>query len=158
MTTRTTSSFISVTPTVTASSTYSAGNTVGGLMTFLGAVVPSSNTGILESVTITSKTVQTGEIDLYLFNQNPSASTWTDKSAPAINAADVSKVIGVYKLSSTASGLGTHTIYNLNGIAQSFGILLPNQALYGVLVTPAQPSAQFGTTSDLVVTLGILND
>lgn len=153
---------IPVTPTVTASSTYSAGNEVGGLMTFVGASAPPTFAGVLESVSITSKSAQTGELDLYLCTTLP-VTTFTDKTGPSINAADVTKCsIGPIKLTVTGSGLGTHTVYNSSALGIVFQT--PDQtktptatnSLYGILITPAQPSAQFGSTSDLTVTLGIL--
>lgn len=155
--------FIAVTPTVTPSSTYSAGNEVGGLLTFISAGVSPTYAGVLESVSMTVNTVQTGEFDLYLCTRNPTNSTWADKSTPSINTADkASCSIGPVKLTSVSSGLGTHSVYNATGLATIFG--LPNQTsnpnlpsnLYGILVTPSQPSAQFGSASDITVTLGIL--
>lgn len=145
---------ISQTLTVTASSAYTSGNEVGGLSTFAGAV-GTAGSGIVQSIRATSKSVQTGPLKLYLFNVNPTNTTWTDKTTPAINAADVSSVIGVYSLSSTDSGLGTHTIYTLDGVGKAFSIA-SGTSLYGVLVTTGTPT--FGSSSDIVVTINVLQD
>jgi hypothetical protein len=146
---------ITVTPTVTASSTYSAGNEVGGLMTFASAGRTPGTSGVIQDVTITSKTAQTGEFDLYLFDSNPSSSTWADKTGPAINAADVAKVIGIVKLTKNYSGLGTHTVYKPDETTFA-PIPFAASSLYGVLVTPGVPSAQFGSTADLTVKIGVI--
>jgi len=148
------SSISTVTPTITAGA-YTAGWEVGGLMTFTNVVRGTS--GVLQSIWITSKSAQTTPFKLYLFNANPSNSTWTDHAVTTtnINAADVSKLIGVYTLGSFDSGLGVHTIYTLDGIAKDF-VLSSGTSLYGVLVcinafTPA-------STSDLVVNINVLED
>lgn len=145
---------ISQTPTVKLTA-YTAGNEVGGIMTFSGAGRTPGTSGIVQDVTITCKTAQTGELDLYLFNANPSNSTWTDGAVPAINAADVSKVIGVCKLTKTYSGLGTHTLYKPDETTWA-PLPFAGSTLYGVLVTPGVPSALYGTTSDLVVTIQVI--
>lgn len=148
------SAAVTVTPTVTASSAYTAGNEVGGLITF-SSTVGIAGSGVVQSIRVTSKTVQTGTLKLYLFNINPSNTTWTDKTAPAINSADVTSVIGVYLLSAPDSGLGTHTIYNLDGIGKAFSIA-SGTSLYGILVTSGTPT--WGSTSDVAVTVNILQD
>lgn len=146
---------IPVNPAVTASSTYTAGNVVGGLLTFTGAGRDPNNSGIVQDVTLNFKTVQTGEFDLYLFNSNPTASTWADKTAPAITDADKLAVIGVVKMTKNNSGLGVHTIYKPDETTFA-PIPFSGANLYGILVTPGVPSAQFGATSDLSVILGVI--
>lgn len=146
---------MAVNPTVTASSTYSAGNEVGGLMTFTGIGRDPNSSGVVQDVTILSKTVQTGEFDLYIFNSNPTASTWADKTAPGITGADKLALIGVVKMTKNYSGLGTHTMYKPDETTFA-PIPFSGANLYGVLITPGVPSAQFGTTSDLSVILGVI--
>lgn len=148
----------SVTPTITSASAYASGNEVGGLMTFTNAVRNQQNTnsGTLQSVIVTCKTVQFSGLDLYLFSSNPSNSTWTDKTSPAINAADVSKLILKVPLALIDSGLGTHTLYQATGINFPFNLGSSNTSLYGVLVTRGTPT--YGSTTDIVVTLGVWDD
>lgn len=149
----TTSFAVSVTPTVTASSTYAAGNEVGGLMTFASVTRTPKFSGKIDTITITSKSIQSAEFDLYLCDVNPSSSTWTDKTGPAINSADVSKCKWMIPLTANASGLGTYTSYTATGLGLSFLLPSSGTSLYGILVTPQIPSAQFGSTTDLVVTV-----
>lgn len=144
---------VTVTPTVTASSAYTAGNEVGGLLAFANAVGTALG-GIVQSITVTSKSVQTTAFKLYLFSANPTNSTWTDKAAPAINAADLPSLLGVYTIGAADSGLGTMTVWNLDGVSKSFRS--STTSLYGVLVAIGTPT--FASTSDVSVTVSALKD
>jgi hypothetical protein len=151
----TASSNVSATGTVTASA-YSAGNGVGGLLTFPLALRAATLSGLVDSITVQFKSVQAGiGMKLYLLNANPTASTFTDKTAPAIAAADIGKVISVWTLGTVDSGLGTCSIWTLEGIGRA--IVAAGTTLYGVLVTTGALTPT--STSDLVgVTIGILQD
>jgi hypothetical protein len=143
---------ISVSPTVTAAA-YATGNIVGGKMTFSAALL-TAGSGVLESITLKIKTVQTATFTLALFDSNPTNSTWTDKTASAINAADIPFHIGNFILNGPSSVLGTETIYNLNGIGKA--INAGASTLYGVLVVTGTPT--FGSTTDISVVIEILQD
>ena len=139
-----------LTPTVTAAA-YTAGNVVGGLLTFTN-VFGQSLRGTLTDILVKSKSVQTTTYKLYLFSQQPSASTWTDKAAPAINAADLPYLLGVYTSGAADSGLGTETSNQLNNIASN--IRSNSQNLYGILVCAATPT--YASTSDVTVSVRVL--
>ena len=146
---------VKLNPTVTASSAYTAGYVVGGLLSFTSAF-GAANSGLLESIVISLKSVQTCGFKLYLFTDNPSGSTTTDKAALSVAAADITKQAGVYTLASTIadSGGGTSTVYNLDAIGKV--IVSASTTLYAVLVTTATPT--FAATSDVFVTVGIIQD
>lgn len=145
----------SVTPTVTASSAYTANTVVGGLLTFANSV-DTAGSGLLQSIVINSKSVQTAGFKLAVFNANPTASTFTDNVAPSINSADVNKLIGIYDLSGTySSALGTHTIYQYDSIGKLFAIP-SGTALYGALLTTGTPT--FSSNTDVTVALSIIKD
>lgn len=143
---------VTVAPTVTASA-YTAGNVVGGKMTF-ASMLDAALSGMLESIHVVSKTALTAGLKLYLFNADPSSSTFTDKSAPSIHASDFAKLIGVYPLSQPDSGLGTHAVWLLDSIGKSFNA--GSSSLYAVLVTTGTPTP--GSTSDFSVTLAVIKD
>lgn len=143
---------VAVSPTVTASA-YTTGNIVGGKITFSNALL-TAGSGILESISVKSKTTQTASFALAIFDSNPSNSTWTDKTAPAINAADLPFLVGIYSLSVSPISLGTGSVYNLNGIGQALNA--GATTLYGILIVTGTPT--FGSTSDITVTLGLLQD
>lgn len=144
---------VSVTPSVTSNSLYLAGNLVGGLLSFTNAL--RSLTGKLTSVTVACKSLQLSiGMKLYLFKANPSNSSWVDKHAPAINGLDVPNVLGVLPLSSVDTGLGTCSVWVLDGIEKA--ITSASSTVYAALVTLGAPL--FGSTSDVTVTLGIIQD
>lgn len=145
---------VAVTLTVTASSAYASGNVVGGLMTFPNVVQATPLSGIIQAISLRFKSVQTGSFDLYLFGSNPTASTFTDKTAPSLNAADFDKVIAVYSFTANKSGLGTHTIYDLDAVGRA--IVLASTSLYGVLITTSTPT--FASASDPSVLIATLDD
>jgi hypothetical protein len=139
--------------TVTASSAYTTGNVVGGKITFSSALL-TAGSGVLESISLRSKSVQTATFTLFLFDSNPTNTTWTDKTAPSINVNDIPFLVGAFQLSSFSSGLGTHTIYMLNGISQT--LAAGATTLYGILIVTGTPT--FTATTDLTLALGILQD
>ena len=151
------STIVSVTPVVTAGLAYGAGNIVGGLLHFQNCFRAAQPTALLQTWGILSKSVQTTAFRLYLFNQNPTHSTWTDKSAPNINAADIPFLIpgaGVFAVSNNDSGLGTVTVY---GAGLQFCVIQSASTdLYGILTCTGTPT--FASTSDLTIQLGIQQD
>lgn len=95
-------------PTVTASA-YTAGNAIGGLQTIAGASRVSGTSGasgtggILTSLMMNVKSVQSTQVDVFIFNANPSGSTCTDHGAFVLAAADAAKVRGVLSIPATAA-------------------------------------------------------
>lgn len=143
---------VSVTPTVTAS-TYAANRVIGGVMTFANILPPATNSAILESLTLKFKgSTQTVTFNVALFDAVPTG-TFTDTQTAAIAAADTANLLGVYQLALPISVLGTHTIYNLSGIAAAIQGL--NTSLYAVVV-PSATTGALGSTSDMTLTVGVL--
>jgi hypothetical protein len=140
-----------VTPTVTAGA-YVAGNSVGGLITLPSAFL-SANTGILRSIRLTSKSVQTAEFDVTLFSSQP-VTAFADHAAPAIAAADVARVQPPIKLTNNYSGLGTHTVYGADNIQR--GMEEVGSSLYAVITTPG--TSTFASTSDVQLCASISMD
>jgi hypothetical protein len=132
-------------PTVT-NNTYAANQLVGGLLTFAN-LFTSKGSGILQSVTVNFKTAQTVGFVFFPFSANPSNSTWTDRSAGAINAADVFKARPPISLASPKSNLGTHTVYSATGLGQPW--VTGSTSGWGVLV-PEATTASLGGTADVV--------
>lgn len=83
---------VPITQTVTASSAYTTGNALGGLMTIAGAERISTKGSLLQSVTANMKSAQSTIIDVFIFTSNPTASTCTDKTAFVLATADFNKV------------------------------------------------------------------
>lgn len=149
---------IAVTPTVTASA-YTAGNVLGGIMTFASALLGSPNasptkwSAVLESICVKFKaTAVTGEIDVAIFTASPLGGTYTDKTAPTFNTADAAKLVGVYALTVPESTLGTMTVYNLDGI----GAVIDgaSTSIFAVVTVKGTPTP--ASTTDVIVELGVL--
>lgn len=143
-------------PPLTQSSAYTAGNLVGGLITLLKTMVTSRHpgAGVLQSISLNFKDAQTAEFDVYGFRANPSSSTWTDKATPSINAADVFKVRPPIKLTTAASGLGTHTSYGTDAVARA--ALNGSTTDYFAIVTTGTPT--FASTTDAQFCAAYLQD
>ena len=144
---------VTATPTVTASSAYTAGNELGGLLTYSNAF-GTQQSGVIQSVRAVCKSVQTTGLKVYFFTTNPTNSTWADKTTPAINAADVGYALGPFTLSSPDSGLGTITTWTLDGIGAA--IVASSTTLYAAAVVTGTPT--FASTSDCTVTVTVLQD
>lgn len=146
----------SQTPTVTTGSAYASGNVVGGLLTFGPLVRRESGGGILNTVILRDKSGQAGTYDLFLFDQNPTNSTFTDKSAVAINTADLSKVIGVLTIAAVKLGAAsTMGVSTLNSANLSFK-LTSGSTIWGVLVVRGTPT--YAGASDVSVDLVVVPD
>jgi hypothetical protein len=144
---------VAETPTVTAG-TYAANKVIGGIMTFSN-VLPATSPygGVLESITVKFKaSVQTVAFNVAVFTASPSG-TFTDGQTAAIATTDSALLLGIYQLSLNNSSLGTHTIYNLDGIAKAIDGSSAN--LY-IVVVPTATTAALASTSDMIVSLGIL--
>ena len=138
----------SVTP-VISTTAYTTNYEAGPLMSFTG--LPAD--GTLMSIVATCKSVQSIGLKLYLFNANPSHTTWTDKTAPAINALDIGFLIGTYVLGAPDSGLGTVSLLILDNIWKAYTIP-SGTTLYGILTVQGAPT--FASTSDLTVSVSVI--
>lgn len=141
---------VSVSMTVTTGSAYTAGNVVGGKLTFASAV-RSQLTGVLQSVRLIFQDTQTAEFDVTFFSSNP-ATTFTDKTAPAISTADALLAQPTIALSNAATKLGANmTTYGADGIGRA--IKLATTTLYAVVTTTGTPTFTGGTAPQLSVSI-----
>lgn len=136
--------------TVTASSAYTSGNAVGGLMTLPSATASNGNgstspSATLQSVLMYTKSAQAVSTDVFLFSANPSASTCTDKTAFSLAAADFDKVVGVAHINDWTSG-GTPSIGQSQNLALPV-VLASGTAMYACAVTRGTPT--YTSTSDV---------
>lgn len=149
---------VAVTPTVTASA-YTAGNVMGGIMTFASALLaaplvsPTKWSAILESINVKFKAAAVvGEIDVAVFTASPAGGTYTDKTGPTWGAADTANLVGIYPLTAPISTLGTMTTYNLDGIGAA--IDGASASLFVVMTVKGTPTP--ASTTDVIVELGVL--
>ncbi len=147
-----------IVPTVTANSAYASGQSVGGVQVVSDAFINSS--GIVQNVTILDKNSQSIGMNVMIFNQQPSSS-YPDKSAVTLSAADMLKVVGIFTISSgsrgwtTAGGVTISTTCPL-GIPVAMTTTGTRTTMW---VLPIATSAgTFTTTSGLIFNYGMLQD
>lgn len=148
---------LTFTPTV-QSAAYSAGNVMGGLQTvacFTAASIPS---GIFDNFMIASKGGNTGAMTIYIFDTNPTASTFTDKSAISLNAADVGKLAFAPFILTPAVPQGATAAVAEYGVIRSLqnGDKPTTQNLYIAIVANATITP--GTTTDIVCNIAVSRD
>lgn len=139
-------------PTVTASSAYVANNCVGGRLIFSN-ILGVQQSGVVQNITIACKTAQTTGYKLYLFTDNPSNTTITDKATPTLNVLDLPKLVDVITLGASDSTL-TPTLNVTDNIGRA--VVSPTNNLYGILLTTGTPT--YTASADLFVTLTVLQD
>ena len=134
------------TPTITAGA-YSAGDAVGGLLTF--DIIQNHNIGgIIKSVVITDKAKQSVEFDLVLFNQTftPTA----DNAAFDVSDADLLNCVGVANIPTTAyMDFVDNSVAIVGNLFVSAKSADDNGKLYGQLITRGTPT--YASTSDLQI-------
>lgn len=157
---------IEVTPAVSASSAYTAGDQVGGIQQlssvfpdFQRSVNPVSKAGgsgskfpghvILQTITVTDLGEQDAAFELFFFNELPTVAS-SDNAALSIVDSEAHKCIGHYSFAPTYGSTGEFSV----GSVANINLMLPQQAdfdnldLWVVVSTPGTPT--FASTSDLV--------
>lgn len=147
---------VTVIPPVTASNAYGTNYVVGGLLTFTNAFT-STGSGIIQSVDVNIKKQETSGFTLFFFSQMPSNSIFTDAAVAAIAASDIPYVRAPVSLTGNiqlaSSGFTNYSATGL-AIAMSPG----TTSLYGLLLANAALTNQFGTASDVSVSVRVLQD
>lgn len=135
---------------------YAANDLVGGKRTITSAVRTSGGTGIIRGVTIVDQAANSAAnsvYDLYLFNSDPSGTTFTENSPLDIADADMSKVIGVIRIDGVAgSTLFTNVDNNILYKPVEIPIVQSGTtSLFAALIARGGPT--FAATTDVVVKL-----
>lgn len=147
----------SVIPTVQNAS-YSAGQCLGGLQTIS---IGSTNglSGILQQIQVASKGGSTVGIVVYVWQTNPSSSTFTDKSNIVVSQADNEALILQPQLLTPAivvSAQDTTTYASATNLASPFVNGSSNTNLYVALVANATVTP--ATTTDLRLNIQGIKD
>ncbi len=130
-----------------------ANDCVGGKFS-LALFRASTGTGIIHAVTVLDLDNQKVALDVFFFDSDPSASTFTNNTAVSLNSADRAKIIGKASIgagdyANIASGIAVATVSNV-GIPVDSGA-----TVYVAIVTQATPTY---TTGTMIVTVGALQD
>jgi len=137
------------TPTVTVGA-YTAGDAVGGLLTFANAAREAGSGGVVKDLLIIDDAGQDVEMELWLFSSTFTA--MADNAAWAPSEANLRKLVGIV---STADGAwfeaGTPSVARVEASQEYTAV---GTSLYGQLVTRGTPT--FAATDDVTVILGLL--
>ena len=140
-----------VTPTISTSA-YTAGDSIGGVMTFSTVNRSSGESIRLDSVQVADNADIGAAMDLVLFDRNPASGTFTDNAAADPTDTEINQIVGVI-------AIGSYSSFNDNSVSDTAvnrSMVLNGTDLFGVLVARSAPT--FVATSDLTVTLTILQD
>jgi len=129
--------------TVTPFLAYASGDVVGGLIT-IPAILRGGRSGILQSVRLNFKSVQTAEFDIYQFQALPAAA-FIDKTRPTLVDNDIFLARPPIQLTTAYSDFGTMTVYGMDAFvgARKAG----STADYFLIITKGTPT--FPTPSDM---------
>lgn len=151
-TVRTLSKNVTIVPTITAGA-YSAGDAVGGKMTFPSATA-SRKTAVLSTVVIVDEADQGAALDLVCFNQSFTATS--DNVALAISDADAQNLIAWVSIGASdyvdVGGAKVAVIANIGQLVTTSG----GRDIHCQMKTTGTPT--YAATDDLRVTLGFLQD
>jgi len=142
------------TPTITAG-LYSAGDAVGGLLTFAGAARTSGGGGVIKGVVIIDDDGEDVELELWLFNQTFTA--MVDNAAWAPSEADLENFIGVVSTLTSDQGwmaAGTPSVCDIE-VAKRYDLV--GTSMFGQLVNPTG-TPTWTATDDLTVKVALLQD
>lgn len=131
-----------------AAALHAVGAVIGGIVTVPSLARAAGKTGYVVAASLFSKIAFTGQIDIFIFNASPAASTTADNSAFSLHANDVNKLLGVIHV----------TDWSALGAAYSLGFVdncrVPVDGLAGsdlYLVLVARTAITFTGTADMSV-------
>lgn len=145
---------VTSTPTVTASSAYTSGNAVGGLLTFSNAARASGKPIEIVGARILDKNANStanSPYELYLFDRTFTADT--DKTAFDPSDSDMANCHEVLAFATTDAYVTSNNTICRWAASRRAVMLLNGTDLFGQLVTRSTPT--YGATSDLTVLLTI---
>jgi len=142
---------ISQTPTVTAGA-YSAGDCVGGELTFVNAARTAGEGGFVTDVVVVDDAGQDVALELWLFDQTITSPG--DNAAWAATEAELHNLVAIY---ATDDGqwraAGTPSVCHLKEVARFQAV---GTSLFGQLVTRGTPT--FAATDDVTVKIKVAQD
>jgi hypothetical protein len=143
----------SVEPAVTAGA-YSAGDIMGGLLTFTDLAPGEGMSFVLDTVEVALKADVAPALTLILFDRVPLGTTQTDNAAYSLAVADAFKVIAVLPftvLGAYTVDHGTPATVTLAGLARVLKAADDRRTIYGLLVDGT--GVTLASVADLKVTL-----
>lgn len=147
----------SIAPTLAVdTAAYLANDVVGGKLTITNAMRISGGTGILTGVTLVDLANQKAAFDIFLFNADPSAGTYTDNGAISWNDTDLGKCISrIEVLASDYKSVGSKAVASLRNLGEVVKAV-GSRHLYALMVTTSAPD--YVATTDLIVRFKFVRD
>lgn len=143
----------SLTPTISASPDYSAGDCVGGILSFTVLNAGLGRPVKVKSLVVKDKNGQSPALSFLFFKSTPTGGTYTDNSALAFGSGDVANLTGVVRIVAGdyyVPVTGT-SVAALGGIDQIMAV--GAQTLFCLMV--ADSSLNAASTSDITLELGV---
>jgi hypothetical protein len=146
---------ISVTPVVTAAGAYTAGDALGGLLTFANAAEKGRGSGVVQTVILIDNDVEEDATELHLFNQTFTATA--DNAAFDPSDADLANYVGSINVSAGSyTAFTDNSVATVNNAGLAFELVSGGTSLFGQLVTRGTPT--YAATDDVTVKITVLQD
>lgn len=135
----TTSLVVTAAPTVSAVTTYTAGDCIGTKQTLTGV---TNSSATLVSLSVNDEGAEAQDMDVLIFKADPSNSTFTDNAACAVADADLASLVGVISLRDhyalSDNGLSVSlTDLPINGASSFYAVAVARGAGYTYDATDA---------------------
>jgi hypothetical protein len=124
---------VAVTPTVT-NGAYSAGDIMGGLLTFANVARVADEAVVITGVQVVTKAAVLPNLTLIILDADPTSTTKTDNAAYSLNAADAFKVVGSVALGGGWYDHGTPNSVRLDNLGIVAKPVSAGRDLYGLLI------------------------
>lgn len=146
---------VEVTPTLSLSPDYSAGDQMGASNELSSATLDQGGYAILKSISVLDKESQSQSIDVFLFSKDPGMSTVDNEAASLTDANAVSNgFLGVVNIpAANYKALGENSIASVNDIGLLLKAAPSSTSVFCILV--ARGTNAVATSTDLVVRFGI---
>jgi hypothetical protein len=137
---------------------YTSGQCLGSLETYGGAGRSGGpGSGLVQSATITDVAGQDAPVDVIVFNQQPTNSTFTDHATCTVNTADLGKVAGVIHITDcTLLGATAPGVCQAQQQALPFALGNSNTTLWAQAIVRGTPT--YTGTGNVAVRLAFLQD
>ena len=145
---------VCTTPTVTANSAYTSGNSVGGALTFASLFRAGIKSGTLATVRVLDKAVQGMNYDFIPLSAALTGGTVADKTAVAIADADLAAGFTL-----PVAQVVTHRAFADSGMEQFTGgipLVSTDTSLRGILIVNGTPT--YASTSDVTICVTVWQD
>ena len=134
---------------------YAAGDLLGPLITLSGPCRAPGLGGVIQNVSVTDLAKQNASLDIVIFNQEPTSTTFTDNAALDIGDVDLLKIACVAHISDWSS-FGDNSYGQDHNFNAQFKLSSTVNTIYACLV--ARSAATYTTNADLTLKLNISSD